>query len=94
MTRANRKAIVSIVMVVTMAISAIVTIPMASRYSQAKVQQIAASGKSGPAHTVPGIVMPIFVAAIGSMLLGIGAGLVAGRLLPPAEPPARRGRRR
>lgn len=79
-------------MVVAMGLSAIVTIPMASRYAQAKVQQIAASGKGQPTRA-PAIVMPIFVAAIGSLVVGMVAGFAASRLLPPADPPARRVRR-
>lgn len=78
-------------MTVTMALSAIITIPMASRYAQAKVQQIAATGK-GQSTRAPAIVMPIFVAAIGSLILGMVAGLIASRLLPPAAPSSRRRR--
>lgn len=96
MTRNQRKAIISAVMVVTMALSGIVTLPIAQRYSQAKIQQVAAAHKSGPiASTLfTSAIYPSLFALIGSMLLGIGAGLVAGRLLPPTEPTARRGRRR
>ena len=93
MNRAQRKAIISAVMVLTLAISAIVAIPIASRYSQAAAKQ-AVTNKEKPTAVVKTAVMPMMFAVIGSMLLGIGAGLVAGQLLPPAEPPARRGRRR
>jgi uncharacterized membrane protein YedE/YeeE len=91
--RAQRKAIISAVMVVTLAISAIVTIPIASRYSQTAAQQ-AVTNKEKPTAVAKTAVIPTLIAVIGSMLLGIGAGLVAGDLLPLAEPPARRGRRR
>jgi uncharacterized membrane protein len=93
MNRAQRKAIISAVMVLTLAISAIVVIPIASKYSQAAAQQ-AVTNKEKPTDVVKTAVIPTLIAVIGSMLLGIGAGLVAGDLLPLAEPPTRRGRRR
>lgn len=82
-------------MTVTMALSAIVTIPMASRYSMAKVQQVA-SAKGGPD---PGAIMqtaifPSLAALFASGLLGTLAGFIASRLLPPAEPSSRKSRRR
>ena len=89
MNRAQRKAIISAVMVVTLAISAIIAIPIASRYSQAAAQQ-AVTNREKPTEVVKTAVIPTLIALIGSMLLGIGAGLIAGRLLPSAEPPARR----
>ena len=48
MPRSTRQAIVSLVMVVTMALSLLVTLPIAQRYSQAKLQEVAANHKSGP----------------------------------------------
>ena len=96
MNRGQRKAIISAVMVVTMALSAIVTLPIAQRYSQGKLKEVAAAHKGGPVASTlfTTAIYPSMFAAIGSMLLGIGAGLVASRLLPPAESTSRRGRRR
>ena len=93
MTRSARQAIISAVMVVTLAISAIVAIPMASRYSQAAAQK-AVKDKEKPTAVAKTAILPMMFVVIGSFVVAIGAGLVAGRLLPPAEPPARRGRRR
>lgn len=98
MNRAQRKAIISIVMVVTMALSAIVTIPMASRYSNGQAQRTIAEHKGRPGELASGVmikaVIPMAIAVIGSFVLGMVAGFVAGRLLPPTEAPVRRGRRR
>lgn len=94
MTRHACQAITSLVMVVTMALSLIVTLPIAQRYSQAKVQAVAASHKGGglPSALLTSAIYPSLAAFIGSTLLGTLAGFMVGRKLPRAERGARRDR--
>lgn len=85
MTRHARKAIIQVIMVVTMAVSGIVTIPIAARYSNAQSQQ-AIEAKGRPTAVAVSAMVPVLVALIGSIVVGMVAGAVAMRLLPSKKP--------
>ena len=87
MTRHARQAIVSLVMVVTMGLSLIITLPIAQRYSQTKVH-LTANHKGGPglaANVMTSALYPSLAAVIGSALLGTLAGLIVAKKLPRSE---------
>jgi len=95
MTRQARQAIVSLVMVLTMGLSLLVTLPIAQRYSQVKVQQVAANHKGGPGlatNVMTTALYPSLAAVIGSALLGTLAGLIVAKKLPRSESRRRRAR--
>jgi len=96
MTREMRKAIVSIAMVVTMAMSFLIALPFATKWGQARVQEIAKTEKGkglGPKLMYQGVIPQVLV-AFGCISLGIVVGFVVAKKLPPADPPAKRSRRR
>jgi len=84
-------------MVVTTALSILVTIPIAQRYAQARVQEVTANHKGRPGEMAVSVmnnsIYPSLAAVFGSFMLGALAGIVVGRLLPRSVPTARRFRR-
>lgn len=96
MSRELRKAIVSIAMVVTMAVSLIIALPMAQKWTQPRVQEAAKSAKATEIVTavVHKGLIPQIAVVFGCISLGIAVGFVVAKKLPPAEASAKRSRRR
>jgi energy-converting hydrogenase Eha subunit A len=96
MTSELRKAIVSIAMIVTMAVSLIITLPIAQKWTQPRAQEAARSAK--PTEIVTAVVhkalIPQLAVVFGCISLSVVVGFVVAKKLPPADPPAKRSRRR
>jgi len=84
-------------MVVTTVLSILVTIPVAQRYAQARVQEVTANHKARPGEMAASVmnsaIYPSLAAVFGSFMLGALAGIVVGGLLPRSVPTTRRYRR-
>jgi hypothetical protein len=94
MTRNMRRAIVQLAMIATLAISAGVALPMASKYGQQRAREIAeASKKPDIVKSVAGGVMPQILTVGGCLLLSLAVGFAVARALPPADTVPRRPRR-
>jgi hypothetical protein len=96
MTRELRKTIISLTVVVTMAVSFLIAIPIASKWGQARVQEIAKTEKGkglGQKLMYQGVV-PQVLTVFGCMGLALVVGAVVAKKLPPADPIAKRSRRR
>ena len=96
MTRELRRTFISLTIVVTMTVSSVIAIPFASKWGQARVQQIVKTEKGaglGPKLMYQGV-LPQVLAVFGCMGLALVVGLVVAKKLPPTDPPAKRARSR
>lgn len=95
MTRELRRTIVSLTVVLTMAVSFLIALPYATKWGQARVQQIAKTEKGpgiGPKIMYQGVIPQVLV-VFGCMGLALVVGAVVAKKLPAADPPAN-GRRK
>jgi hypothetical protein len=96
MTRELRKAIISISMIVTLAVSTIVATPIVNRYAQARVTEVAKTAKPGTVASslFTAAVYPTVFTAFACLGLSLVVGFIVAKKLPPADPIAKRSRHR
>lgn len=94
MNRELRRAVVSIVIVVTFALCLLIALPIVQRYSTAKLQEVAKTARPNEmaTHAINSI-YPSLAAVFGSMLIATGVGFVVARKLPKGEKSRKQARR-
>jgi hypothetical protein len=96
MSRNLRRAVVQILMAVTLALSAIVALPLANKVSQQRGEQAAKAaprGKVDGGELFTAAIYRHLVTVIGCLALPLVVGFTANKMLPEADEPPRSRRR-
>jgi hypothetical protein len=90
-----RRAIVQVAMVLTMAVSSMIAIPLVNKFAQARVEQAVKASPPGRAGTqaFTAAVYPSVFTVLGCAVLSVGVGFIVAKKLPPSKHQVRKVRR-